>query len=58
MEEQKRPHPIVLALFVAFLVAFFGGGLLLFVNLFVRFLPEAAFAIIALIVAALSPREV
>ena len=58
MEEQKRPHPIVLALFVAFLVAFFGGGLLLFVNLFVRFLPEAAFAIIALIVAALSQREV
>jgi hypothetical protein len=48
MEDDKRPHPIIAVVFVLFLTAFFGGGLLLFVNLFVPFLPEAAFAIIAL----------
>ncbi len=48
MEDGKRPHPIIAVGFVLFLIAFFGGGLLLFVNLFVPFLPEAAFAVIAL----------
>ena len=48
-----KPHPIVTVLFFAFLLTFFGGGLLLFINLFVPFLPEAAFAIVALVVGAM-----
>lgn len=50
MEDDKKPHPIITIVFMLFLMAFFGGGLLLIVNLFVPFLPEAAFAAIALIV--------
>jgi hypothetical protein len=44
----QRPHPVVTGLFLLFLITFFGGGLLLFVNLFVKFLPEGVFAIIGL----------
>ena len=53
MENDNKPHPIVAVLFVVFLVTFFGGGCALFINLFVPFLPEAAFAIIALIIGAM-----
>ena len=53
MEDDKKPHPTVTFLFVMFLIAFFGGGLLLFINLFVPFLSETAFAIIALSVGAM-----
>jgi len=50
MEDTKTPHPIVKYLFIVFLIGFFGGGLLLFVNLFVPFLDEGAIAIIGLCV--------
>lgn len=53
MDNGQRPHPIVKALFFLFLIVFFGGGLLLIVNLFVPFLPEAAFAIVALVIGAM-----
>lgn len=53
MKDDKNSHPIAKALFVVFLIVFFGGGLLLFVNLLVPFLPEAAFAITALIIGAM-----
>ena len=53
MEDDKNPHPILAFLFAVFLIAFFGGGLLLFINLLVPFLPEAAFSIIALSVGAM-----
>ena len=52
MEEPAKPHPVVAALFWVFLLTFFGGGLAVFVNLFVPFLGEAAFSIIALVLMA------
>jgi len=52
MENQAKPHPVVKSLFFVFLVTFFGGGLALVVNLFIPFLGEAAFAILALVIMA------
>lgn len=49
---EKKPHPVVVGLFWLFLVSFFGGGLAVFVHLFIPFLSEAAFAIIALVLLA------
>lgn len=49
MAEQKPVHPAVKILFWSFIVTFFGGGLLVFVNnLVVRrpFLPKEAEAVI------------
>lgn len=50
MDDSTKPRPVATALFLLFLLTFFGGGLLLFINLFVPFLPEEAFALIALVV--------
>lgn len=54
MSENKTPqtHPLVTLLLGVFLISFFGGGLALLVNLFIPFLGEAAFPIIALVVMA------
>jgi hypothetical protein len=50
--KQNKPHPLLRILFLVFLASFFGGGLLLFLNLFFHFFNEAAFAIIALVIMA------
>lgn len=50
--DNAKPHPVVRAIVALVLVTFFGGGLLVFVNLFIPFLNEAAFSIIALILLA------
>lgn len=50
MENERRPNPVLAALFFIFLIVFFGGGLLLVVHLFVPFLHEDAFALIALVI--------
>jgi hypothetical protein len=52
MEKEKRLHPVVVILSWIFLITFFGGGLVMFVNLFVHFLNEGVFAIIALVIMA------
>lgn len=46
MPDPRKPHPLTRLVLAALLVTFFGGGLLLFVNLFVPFLNEGAQAII------------
>ncbi len=46
--DDHKLHPILAVLFALFLMAFFGGGLLLFINLFVPFLTEGVFAMIAI----------
>lgn len=51
MTEQKPVHPVVKILLWIFLLTFFGGGLLVFVNnVIVTFLPERAAEIIGGIV--------
>lgn len=52
-EDQNKPHIVVAVVGWVLLITFFGGGLLLFINLFVPFLPEEVFPIIALSVLAL-----
>jgi hypothetical protein len=51
-EEQKKPHPAIKFLFFLLLLTFFGGGAVLFANLFGHFLSESAFAIFALVIMA------
>ncbi len=50
--DSNKPHPLVRVLLAVILMTFFGGGLALFLNLFIPFLSEGAFAIIALIIMA------
>lgn len=50
MKSEEKPHPVVRFFLLLILATFFGGGLALFVNLFVPFLNEAAFCIIAIVV--------
>lgn len=45
-------HVLLQILLALFLITFLGGGLFLFINLFIPFLSEAAFCIIALIIMA------
>ncbi|HVA47047.1 MAG TPA: hypothetical protein VNH11_11830 [Pirellulales bacterium] len=54
MADEKQPQPplTLKVLFWIFLLTFFGGGVILFANPFGHFLPEAAFAIIALAIMA------
>lgn len=52
MQDEKPLHPVVGAAFLLFLLQFFGCGLAVFVNLFVPFLGEMAFPIIALVLMA------
>jgi len=52
MDDRRKPPLAVRILILIILMTFFGGGLALFVNLFVPFLNEAAFAILALIIMA------
>jgi hypothetical protein len=49
---QNRPHRVIRVFLAVFLITFFGAGLALFVNLFIPFLNEGAFALIALLVMA------
>ncbi len=46
--DTQKPHLAVVVVFWVFLLTFFGGGLAVFINLFVPFLTEAAYAIIAI----------
>lgn len=50
MANEPPPPPLIKVLFWLFLLSFFGGGAILLANLFGHFLPEAAFAIVALVV--------
>lgn len=52
MAGEKQPPLILKVLCWLFLVSLFGGGAVLFANLFGHFLPEAAFAIVALVIMA------
>lgn len=51
-EQPRQPPMIVKILFWSFVLSFFGGGAILFANLFWHFLPQSAFAFIALIIMA------
>jgi hypothetical protein len=49
MTDERKPHPVVTALLLLFLFQFFGGGIVVFLNLFLHFLEESVFAIIAVV---------
>ena len=52
MPDKTKPHPLTRLMLATLLVTFFGGGLLVFVNLFVPCLNERAHAIISGVVLA------